>query len=69
LEVFFCDKNIHDTFSLTIDDAIEFFSSQNGNKIVNKLQPLQDVGLGYVRQFLHPIWRRSTTNQASLVLG
>ena len=33
---------------MTIDDAIDFFETHNQNKIKNKLQPLQDVGLGYV---------------------
>ena len=33
---------------MTIDDAMEFFSSHNETKISNKLEALQDVGLGYV---------------------
>ncbi|GAB1855578.1 excinuclease ABC subunit UvrA [Flavobacteriaceae bacterium MHTCC 0001] len=48
LEVAFADKNIDDILKLTIDDAIVFFESHNEIKIKNKLQPLQDVGLGYV---------------------
>ena len=48
LEVTFEDKNIDDILNLTIDDAIAFFSEQNQTKIKDKLQPLQDVGLGYV---------------------
>jgi excinuclease ABC subunit A len=48
LEVNFADKNIDDILNLTIDDAIDFFRVNNENKIKNKLQPLQDVGLGYV---------------------
>ncbi|MDT0646626.1 excinuclease ABC subunit UvrA [Zunongwangia sp. F260] len=49
LEVNFEDKNIDDVLNMTIDDAIAFFSEKNQDKIVNKLKPLQDVGLGYVQ--------------------
>ena len=48
LEVNFAEKNIDDILNLTIDDAIDFFRINNETKIKNKLQPLQDVGLGYV---------------------
>ncbi len=48
LEVTFEDKNIDDILNLTIDDAIAFFRTHKQDKIVGKLQPLQDVGLGYV---------------------
>ncbi|MDO5980444.1 excinuclease ABC subunit UvrA [Flavivirga spongiicola] len=48
LEVTFGDKSIDDILNLTIDNAIEFFDTQKQTKIKNKLQPLQDVGLGYV---------------------
>ena len=48
LEVTFGDKNIDDILNLTIDDAIAFFEARNQTKIKDKLQPLQDVGLGYV---------------------
>ena len=48
LEVTFEDKNIDDVLSMTIDDAIAFFEKHNQPKIQSKLQPLQDVGLGYV---------------------
>jgi excinuclease ABC subunit A len=48
LEVTFEDKNIDDVLSMTIDDAISFFDKNNQSKIQGKLQPLQDVGLGYV---------------------
>ena len=34
---------------MTVDDSLEFFKSSNTPKIVQKLQPLQDVGLGYVK--------------------
>jgi len=48
LEVQFEGKSIHDILSMTIDDAIDFFKTFKQTKIQNKLQPLQDVGLGYV---------------------
>ncbi|WP_104733861.1 excinuclease ABC subunit UvrA [Hanstruepera ponticola] len=48
LEVTFESKTIDDILNLTIDDAIEFFSNNQQSKIQGKLQPLQDVGLGYV---------------------
>ncbi|MFD0836324.1 excinuclease ABC subunit UvrA [Mariniflexile aquimaris] len=48
LEVTFSGKNIDDILNLTIDDAIAFFDTNKQTKITNKLQPLQDVGLGYV---------------------
>jgi excinuclease ABC subunit A len=34
---------------MTIDDSIQFFKDTKQNKITQKLQPLQDVGLGYVQ--------------------
>ncbi|MBZ0328646.1 MAG: excinuclease ABC subunit UvrA [Altibacter sp.] len=49
LEVAFQNKNINDLLSMTVDEAIAFFHSANETKIVTKLQPLQDVGLGYVQ--------------------
>ena len=49
LEVHFNDKSIHDILHMTVDDAIDFFKTNNETKITNKLQPLQDVGLGYVQ--------------------
>lgn len=49
LEVTFNDKNIDDILNLTIDDAVTFFSEHNETKIAQKLKPLQDVGLGYVK--------------------
>ena len=48
LEVQFEGKSIDDILNMTIDDAIAFFQSHNETKIQGKLQPLQDVGLGYV---------------------
>ena len=48
LEVAFNGKSIDDILNLTIDDAISFFTENEQTKIQGKLQPLQDVGLGYV---------------------
>ncbi|WP_412987925.1 excinuclease ABC subunit UvrA [Pontimicrobium sp. IMCC45349] len=48
LEATFEGKSIDDILNLTIDDAIAFFGQHKQTKIKNKLQPLQDVGLGYV---------------------
>jgi excinuclease ABC subunit A len=49
LEIHFEGKNIDNILTMTIDDAISFFSEAKQSKIVQKLQPLQDVGLGYVQ--------------------
>lgn len=49
LEVRFEEKNIDDILTMTIDDAVEFFKQHKQTKITQKLQPLQDVGLGYVQ--------------------
>jgi excinuclease ABC subunit A len=49
LEVHFEGNNIDDILTMTIDDAIAFFKETKQTKIVQKLQPLQDVGLGYVQ--------------------
>lgn len=48
LEVKFYNKSINDILNSTIDDAITFFLEHKETKIVKKLKPLQDVGLGYV---------------------
>ena len=48
LEIKFHDKTIDDILNMTIDDAVAFFEMHNVTKIKTKLQPLQDVGLGYV---------------------
>ncbi len=48
LEVHFEGKSIDDILNMTIDDAIDFFTTYKQTKIQNKLQPLKDVGLGYV---------------------
>lgn len=48
LEVNFEGKNIFDVLNLTVDEAMEFFIKNKQDKIAQKIQPLQDVGLGYV---------------------
>ena len=48
LEVKFNGKSINDLLNSTIDDAISFFKEHQETRIARKLQPLQDVGLGYV---------------------
>lgn len=49
LEVKFKDKNIYDILEMTVNQAVEFFIEHGQKKIVKKLQPLQDVGLGYIK--------------------
>jgi len=49
LEATFEGKNIDDVLKLTIDDAITLFTEHKQTKITQKLQCLQDVGLGYVQ--------------------
>ncbi|WP_430400831.1 excinuclease ABC subunit UvrA [Flavobacterium sp.] len=49
LEASFEGKNIDDVLKLTIDDALAFFTEHKQTKITQKLQCLQDVGLGYVQ--------------------
>ena len=49
LEIQFHGKNIDDVLCMTIDTAIDFFTERDQKKIVRKLKPLQDVGLGYVQ--------------------
>ena len=49
LDITYEGKNIDDVLTMTIDDAVAFFKENNQAKIVQKLQPLQDVGLGYVQ--------------------
>ena len=53
LEVKFHDCNIHDVLEMTINQALEFFTKYNDNsitdRIIQRLKPLQDVGIGYVK--------------------
>jgi excinuclease ABC subunit A len=48
LEIKFQGKTIHDMLSMTVDEAMEFFTEYNA-KIARKITPLQEVGLGYVK--------------------
>jgi len=48
LKVTFAEKNIDNILNMTIDNAVDFFRENGQDKITNKLQPLKDVGLGYV---------------------
>ena len=48
LEVKYNEKDISDILAMTVDEAIEFFSITEP-KLAEKLRPLQDVGLGYIR--------------------
>ncbi len=52
LEVRYNGRNIYDMLEMTIDDAIDFFNQhpgRNEKRIVEKLKPLSDVGLGYIK--------------------
>lgn len=49
LEVKFQNMSIHDILEMTVNQAIDFFTLHKQKKIVKKLQPLQDVGLGYIK--------------------
>ncbi len=47
LQIKYRGQNIHDVLEMNISDAIEFFVDEKS--IINKLQPMEDVGLGYLR--------------------
>lgn len=61
LEVTYKEKSIHDVLEMSVDEAIAFFSegetdpaskkktTNEGADVAKKLQPLSDVGLGYVK--------------------
>ena len=50
LDVLYREKSIYDILDMTVNQAIEFFSEDSAcKKIVNRLRPLQDVGIGYVK--------------------
>ena len=52
LEVKYNGVNINDVLNMTVNQAIEFFSEHDGTverRIVKRLKPLQDVGLGYIK--------------------
>ena len=49
LDVKYEGKNIDDILNMTITEAIEFFKANGQKTIVNRLKPLEDVGLGYIK--------------------
>ena len=49
LDVQFQGKNINDILNMTVSEAIQFFSEHKRKAIVNRLKPLEDVGLGYIK--------------------
>ena len=49
LDVRYEGKNINDILDMTVSEAIEFFTSHKQTSVVNRLQPLEDVGLGYIK--------------------
>lgn len=49
LEVKYAGMNIYDILEMTVNQAIEFFNEHEQKKIVKKLLPLQEVGLGYIK--------------------
>lgn len=49
LQVMYEGKNIYDILEMTVNQAIEFFTDHGQKKIVKKLLPLQEVGLGYIK--------------------
>jgi len=49
LDVRYEGKNIDDVLNMTIAEAIEFFGAHGQKTIVNRLKPLEDVGLGYIK--------------------
>ena len=49
LDVRFHDKNIYDVLNMTVSEAIDFFEKYGEKQIADKLQPLDAVGLGYIK--------------------
>ncbi len=49
LEVRFHDQSIYDVLNMTVNQAVEFFTEHKQKKIVRRLKPLQEVGLGYIK--------------------
>ena len=50
LDVRYEGKNIDDVLNMTISEAIQFFGEHQQKTIVNRLKPLEDVGLGYIKR-------------------
>ena len=49
LDVRFHGKNINDVLDMTVSEAIDFFGKHGEKTVVNRLQPLEKVGLGYIK--------------------
>jgi len=49
LDVQYHGKNIHDVLEMTVGEAIDFFTEHKNKSVVSRLQPLKDVGLGYIK--------------------
>lgn len=49
LGIYYDGKNINDVLNMTVSEAIGFFGGHGEKAIVNRLQPLEDVGLGYIK--------------------
>ena len=49
LDVKYHGQNIYDILNMTVNQAVEFFTTHKEKKICDKLRPLQDVGLGYIK--------------------
>ncbi|MGY8986987.1 MAG: excinuclease ABC subunit UvrA, partial [Flavobacteriales bacterium] len=49
LEIKFSGKNIFNILDLTVEESISFFMENGEEKIANKIKPLQNVGLGYIK--------------------
>ena len=51
LDITFNEKNIYDVLEMSVDEAIDFFNKdiKNGADVAKRIQPLSDVGLGYVK--------------------
>lgn len=49
LDVKYEGKNVYDILNMTINQAVEFFTEHKQKKVVQKMKPLQDVGLGYIK--------------------
>ena len=49
LDVVYHGKTISDVLDMTVNQAVEFFTATGDTKVVRRLKPLQDVGLGYIK--------------------
>lgn len=73
LDVQYNGKNIHEILEMTVNQAIEFFGRDSNpicQRIVERLRPLQDVGIGYVRlgqKRQYAIGRRESACQVGFV--